>query len=204
MKENARTWTIFLKNRPFCLFCYANWWISYALPFLSQKEDLAWNAWQGEFSVFSSFSASKSTCPTSVNRCAPRRLADVGHVDFEGVRRTYFLPCWNYRKAPRKQLKELHHCQFVIHTLLRMFAVKAMVCILFLTIWWHYNAYVDSKFIVMETGMCVSSQNTTQVLFFSCIFFLVFLKPRHREALAQQEPVKRFPNRECSYTELTL
>ena len=43
-------------------------------------------------------------------------------------------------------------------------------------------------------------------MLFSCIslFFLVFLKPRHREALAQQEPVKRTSAREFSYTELTL
>ena len=43
-------------------------------------------------------------------------------------------------------------------------------------------------------------------MLFSCIslFFLVFLKPRHREALAQQEPIKGLPNREFSYTELTL
>ena len=43
-------------------------------------------------------------------------------------------------------------------------------------------------------------------MLFSCIslFFLVFLKPHHREALAQQEPIKELPNREFSYTELTL
>ena len=30
--------------------------------------------------------------------------------------------------------------------------------------------------------------------------FLVFPKAHHRKALAQQEPVKGLPNRECSYT----
>ena len=32
------------------------------------------------------FCASKPTCPTSVDRCAPCRLTDVGHVDLGVVK----------------------------------------------------------------------------------------------------------------------
>ena len=45
--------------------------------------------------------ASKPTCPTSVHRCAPRRLADVGHVALgdveQGNKRDFFLECANNR-----------------------------------------------------------------------------------------------------------